>query len=106
MAHPCYNNHTTYLLFPQSRRLMSERSITTNGVTYLPSRDAAKTVHLAPDYVSRLARGGLIDGRLNEGLWFVNLASLRDFIVHQERQRELWRAQPASGRPSAQVAAI
>jgi len=47
---------------------MSERSLHIDGIEYLRSRDAARIVHLAPDYASRLARGGLIDGRLIEGL--------------------------------------
>jgi hypothetical protein len=42
---------------------MSERSISINGVTYLCSRDAAHIVQLPPDYISRLARADLIDGR-------------------------------------------
>jgi hypothetical protein len=89
---------------------MSERSITLAGVTYLRSRDAARIVQLAPDYVSRLARENLIEGRQVEGFWFVSLASLKSFIAEQERQKEIWRAelarirreeQRAAGHPSA-----
>ena len=34
-----------------------------DGVTYVRSRDAARAVDLAPDYVSRLARQGTIPGK-------------------------------------------
>ena len=81
---------------------MSERTITIAGVTYLRSRDAARIVSLAPDYVSRLARANLIDGHLVEGLWFVELASLKDFIIDQERQRAIWRAELARQRREEQ----
>ena len=33
---------------------MSSRKVVLNGVTYVRSRDAARVVSLAPDYVSRL----------------------------------------------------
>jgi hypothetical protein len=33
-----------------------------------------------PDYVSRLTRSNLIDGHQVDGLWFVELASLKNFI--------------------------
>jgi hypothetical protein len=52
---------------------MSHRKIVIDGVTYVRSRDAARVVNLAPDYVSRLARAQLIDGKLVEGLWFMRL---------------------------------
>jgi hypothetical protein len=50
---------------------MSERSINNDGTQYIRSRDAARIVQLAADYISRLARGGLIEGRIVNGLWFV-----------------------------------
>jgi hypothetical protein len=84
---------------------MSERSITLAGVTYLRSRDAARIVHLAPDYVSRLARENLIAGRQVAGLWFVSLASLKDFTANQERQREIWRQELSRQRREEQIAA-
>src|SRR5437879_6626337 len=56
---------------------MSRQKILINNVTYIRSRDAAPIVHLAPDYVSRLARAELIAGHQVDGLWFVNLASHR-----------------------------
>jgi hypothetical protein len=94
---------------------MSDRKISVAGVEYLRSRDAARLVQLAPDYVSRLARENLIDGRQVDGLWFVNTASLKSFIRTQDRQKEIWRAelarirreeQLAAGHPSAPRAAL
>jgi hypothetical protein len=84
---------------------MSSQKQVIDGISYLRSRDAARIVHLAPDYVSRLARGGLIDGRQVEGLWFVNLASLLAFITDQERQKEQWRAELARQRREEQIRA-
>ena len=92
---------------------MTSREISISGVTYVRSRDAAQCVNLSPAYISRLARAGLVAGKLVDGLWFVELASLKDFIADQERQKELWRAQLAklrrneqrlAGHPSAVIA--
>lgn len=92
---------------------MSSREIQTDGITYIRSRDAARIVQLAPDYVSRLARGALVEGRQINGLWFVTLPSLQAFIADQERQKEIWRAELArirreeqrlAGHPSALAA--
>ena len=89
---------------------MSSQKIAVDGIPYIRSRDAARVVQLAPDYISRLARGELIDGKLVDGLWFVNLLSLKQFIADQERQKEIWRAtlarqrreeQRLAGHPSA-----
>ena len=64
-----------------------------NGVTYIRSRDAARTVSL--------------------GIWFVDLTSLKNFVAEQERQKELLRAgfaqmrreeQRLAGHPSAALA--
>ena len=84
---------------------MSDRKISVAGVEYLRSRDAARLVQLAGDYVSRLARENLIDGRQVDGLWFVNVASLKHFITEQERQKEIWRAELARIRREEQIAA-
>jgi hypothetical protein len=94
------------LRFPQPfRPFMSERTVRINGTEYVRSRDAARLVQLAPDYVSRLAREQLIDGRQVDGLWFVNLASLKSFIATQDRQKEIWRAELARIRREEQLAA-
>ena len=81
---------------------MSDRSITIDGTQYIRSRDAARIVQLAPDYISRFARGGLIQGRIINGLWFVTLPSLQQFIADQERQREILRAELARQRREEQ----
>ena len=84
---------------------MSTRKLVIDGITYLRSRAAARIVRLAPDYISRLARAGLIEGRLDNGLWFVTLPSLKAFIADQERQREIWRAELARKRREEQILA-
>ena len=92
---------------------MSSRKVVIDGVTYIRSRDAARTVSLALDYVSRLARQGVIAGKRVSGIWFVDLTSLNNFIAEQERQKELLRArfaqmrreeQRLAGHPSAALA--
>jgi hypothetical protein len=70
-----------------------------------PHVSSHRIVGLAPDYISRLARAGLIDGRLNENLWVVDLASLKAFIIDQERQKEIRRVQLARQRRKEQILA-
>ena len=82
---------------------MSERKILIDGVEFVRARDAARRVGLVPDYVTRLARGELVAGKLVRGLWFVSLASLRSFITDQERQKEIWRAELARQPPYISV---
>ena len=81
---------------------MSSRKVVLDGVTYIRSRDAARTVGLALDYVSRLARQGAIKGRRVAGIWFINLASLRAFTAEQARQKQIWRARFAEMRREEQ----
>jgi hypothetical protein len=84
---------------------MSSRTLLINGVEYVRSRDAARRVGLVADYVSRLARENLIEGRQVEGLWFVTLPSLRAFVTSQDRQKEIWRQELARIRREEQLAA-
>ena len=81
---------------------MSERKILIDGVEFVRARDAARRVGLVPDYVTRLARGELVAGKLVRGLWFISLASLRSFMTDQERQKEIWRAELAGRRREEQ----
>ena len=81
---------------------MSTRKLVIDDATFIRSRDVARVVNLAPDYVSRLARAELIEGRLVNGLWFVTLPSLKAFIADQERQKEIWRAELARQRREEQ----
>ena len=71
---------------------MSERTVRIQGIEYVRSRDAARLVRLAADELIRLAREELIDGRQVDGLWFVNIPSLKAFLIEQDRQKEIWRA--------------
>lgn len=72
---------------------MSSRKLVINGVTYIRSRDAARAVNLALDYVSRLARHGAITGER-----VVDLTSLKNFVAEQERQKEILRARFSTAR--------
>jgi hypothetical protein len=84
---------------------MSERTISIGGVPFVRAREAARAVGFAADYVTRLARENLIDGRQVGGLWFVSLASLKDFVALQERRKEIWRMELARQRREEQRAA-
>ena len=84
---------------------MSSRKLVIDGITYIRSRVAAHVVHLAPDYISRLARSGSIHGQFVDGMWFVSLLSLKAFIADQERQKEIWRAELARIRREEQIRA-
>ena len=84
---------------------MSSDELLIDGVAYLRSRDAARVVGLSSDYVTKLARGSVIDGIRRDGLWYVRLASLDQFMAEQERQKEIWRAHLAQQRRAEQIAA-
>jgi hypothetical protein len=77
---------------------MSSRKLVINGVTYIRSRDAAREVNLALDYISRLARHGAITGERVSGIWVVDLTSLKNFVAEQERQKEILRARFSTAR--------
>ena len=62
--------------------------IIVDGRRYVPSKAAARTVDLVPDYISRLCRSGFVDGRLENGMWYVSEESLRKFLADQELQKE------------------
>jgi hypothetical protein len=81
---------------------MSSREIQIDGISYTRSREAARAVPFTSAHISRLARAELIEGRLVNGLWFINLTSLQHFIAHQERQKEQWRAELARTRREEQ----
>jgi len=73
-----------------------------DGVTYIRSRDAARAVNLALDYVSRLARDDEIAGTRVGGIWFVDPKSLQAFIAEQGRQKQIWRVRFAQMRREEQ----
>jgi hypothetical protein len=73
-----------------------------NGVPCIRSRHAARIVGLAADYVSRLAREGLIQGRQVDRVWFVDLPTLKAFLAEQERQKAAWREKLAQMRREEQ----
>lgn len=58
--------------------------VTIADITYIRTQDAARAVGLAPDSIARLAQAHLIDGHRVNGTWFVDLASLKIFIVDQK----------------------
>ena len=84
---------------------MLSHELVIDGVAYLRSRDAARAVGLTSDYLTKLARGSAIEGIRRDGLWYVNLTSLEQFVAEQERQKEIWRAHLAKQRREEQLAA-
>ena len=69
--------------------------IVVNGIQYVPSKEAAAKVGLVADYVSRMCRDKLVDGKLMGGLWYVNDASLTKFLTRQKQEDALRRASQA-----------
>ena len=65
--------------------------IIVGGIHYIPSKEAAPKVGLAADYVSRMCRESLVDGKLVGGLWYVNEASLRKLLARQKEEEVLRR---------------
>jgi hypothetical protein len=51
---------------------MSSDEIVIDGVAFVRSRDAARFVQFTRDYITTLARGGLISGKQINGIWYVN----------------------------------
>ena len=89
---------------------MTSRATTHSGIAYVRSRDAARAAHLSPDHVSRLARKGLIDGKLIDGVWHVSAQSLAEYLIAEAQKKDAWRAhlralrleeQRRAGHPSA-----
>jgi hypothetical protein len=74
---------------------MPTSELVIDGVAFLCSREAAKLVELSPDYISRLARAGVIHGRLLANQWFVSIPSLQVFSADHERRKQMSRARLA-----------
>ncbi len=73
---------------------MKRNEIIIDGIRYVPSRTAAQSVNLVPDYVTRLCRLGLVRGKRSQGVWYVDERSLRTFVeVKQQHLKEAWRRQ-------------
>ena len=67
-----------------------------NGIPYIRSHEAAAKVGLVADYISRMCRDGDVDGKLIDGVWYVNEQSLAKFIARKDeekRQRSALQAQ-------------
>ncbi|MDB4516912.1 hypothetical protein N9089_04855, partial [Crocinitomicaceae bacterium] len=54
---------------------------------WLPSKEVAKRHNLVPDYVSRLARTGKVDGKKIDGVWYVNRNSFQAFRDNQASEK-------------------
>ena len=71
---------------------MHDRTLTLLHQQWLPSKDAASKVGLVSDYISRLCRSGEVEGKKVDGVWYVNMASLRVFLeevsVKKQKLRE------------------
>jgi hypothetical protein len=84
---------------------MSPEEVVIDGEAFVPSRDAARRFDHAADYISRLARGGLVKGKIIKRIWYVSIPSLEAFFAEQARQKELWRAELARQRREEQIRA-
>src|SRR3989338_3253027 len=55
-----------------------------DGKRYISAHDAAASADLTRDYIARLCRDGRVAGRRIGKNWYVDHASLKDFLVTQE----------------------
>ena len=70
-----------------------------DGTPYIAARSAAGLVGISPDYLTRWCREGLVQAkRLAGGVWFVNLASVRQHLAEKEERKKLWHEQLAQQR--------
>ncbi|MDB5238007.1 MAG: hypothetical protein JWM46_277 [Candidatus Kaiserbacteria bacterium] len=69
---------------------MSEE-IKFDGITYASLRRAALETNLSHDYLSRLCRKKILDARREESGWYVNVASIKAYILAQEHANEFRR---------------
>jgi len=69
---------------------MPPEHIVVDGIPYVLSRAVAKTAGLSPNYISRFCREELVQAVRNNGLWYVNEDSLRNYLADQARQRDEW----------------
>src|SRR5438132_14084801 len=69
---------------------MPPETIVADGARYALTRVVAKSANLSPNYITRFCREGLVQAVRNNGLWYVNEDSLRNFLADQARQREEW----------------
>jgi len=67
---------------------MEHNEIFRNGLRYVPSKVAARSAGLVPDYVSRMCRAGLVEAVRHAGIWFVNEESLSRFLSEQAKEYE------------------
>src|SRR3989344_2766168 len=55
-----------------------------DGKRYISAHDAAASADLTRDYIARLCRDGRVAGRRIGKNWYVDHASLKDFLITQE----------------------
>ena len=63
------------------------------GENFIPAKEVAAEFGYTPDYVSKLAREGKIDGEKVGRIWFVEKSSFQSFLDHIEKEKELRRQQ-------------
>ena len=64
-------------------------SILLDGRNYISANDAARSAGLSRDYVARLCREGKILGRRIGTHWYINDASLKNFLIVQEHAKSI-----------------
>lgn len=56
-----------------------------NGRIHVPADEAARRAGLSRDYMSQLARRGVLPGQLLAGAWYLDLGSVLAFIAQRAR---------------------
>jgi|GEM_PF-3636581 len=73
---------------------MAASELIIEGLRYVPSKVAASTAGIVPDYITKLARQGFVRGIRKDGIWYVDENSLHAFLkLNEARKRELFEKQ-------------
>lgn len=64
------------------------RIVTKDGLLFEDAKSAALTLGVSADYVSKLARSGVIPSLTVRGSWFVDSNSLTHYLSHKRSQRD------------------
>lgn len=67
------------------------RIVTKNGLLFEDAKSASLTLGVSADYVSKLARSGVIPSLMVRGSWFVDSSSLTHYLSHKRSQRDVSR---------------
>ncbi|MBI5469695.1 hypothetical protein HY968_00025, partial [Candidatus Kaiserbacteria bacterium] len=69
---------------------MTDGELFIDGIRYVPTRTAARSVGLTQNYISKMCKAGVPGTKLVYGIWYVNEEALKSFLAAQNEEREKW----------------